>query len=325
MEFLGRQLRSYSFLLAMGGVALLAWVMPGYGRFIDQYGASKIAIIAFFLLPGMTVRLDTLHGAVRNWRCHAAIQAFIFIICPLVICLGAFWLPQGPILYGVFLVAVLPTTMSSSIAFTAAGGGNALTAILNAVGSNFLGIALSPLLLGLLLGATGIISFQQVARTMLDMCLLVMIPFCAGQLLVRLWPRLRRDAESMQVGLLQFFVLLLSYCAFSKSLDQVASQFEAMWKCFIYLALMHLTLFTFSRWLAEALRLPEEDQIAMTFCSTQKTLAFGMPIAYSFFAHTPVPLTLIVLPLIFHYLFQMFPAAVLANQLREAKAKGGSP
>lgn len=323
MEFLGKQLRSYSFLLAIGAVALLAWIMPGYGRFIDQYGASKVAIIAFFLLPGMTVDLGRLHGTVRNWRCHAAIQGYIFLICPLVICLGAFWLPNGPVLYGVLLVSVLPTTMSSSIAFTTAAGGNSLTAILNSVASNFLGIAISPLLLGLMLGATGFISFQQVARTMFEMCLLVMIPFFTGQLLVRIWPRLRQDALAMQVGLLQFFVLLLSYCAFSKSLDQVTSHFEDMWKCFVYLALIHLTLFMFSRWLAEILRLPEDDQIAMTFCSTQKTLAFGMPIAYSFFAHTPVPLTLVVLPLIFHYLFQMFPAAVLANQLREAKAKSG--
>lgn len=324
MEFLGKQLRAYGFLLAMGGVALLAWVMPGYGRFIDHFGASKIAIIAFFLLPGMTVRLDTLQGAVRNWRGHLSIQSYIFIICPLAMCLGAFWLPDGPIKYGVFLVAVLPTTMSSSIAFTTAAGGNPLTAMLNSVASNFLGIALSPLLLGLILGATGFISFQQITRTMFDMCLLVMVPFFAGQLLVRLWPRLRQYAEEMQVGLLQFFVLLLSYCAFSKSLDQVTSQFEAMWKCFVYLALIHLALFMFSRWLAEALRLPEGDQIAMTFCSTQKTLAFGMPIAYSFFANTPVPLTLVVLPLVFHYLFQMFPAAVLANQLRVARAKCGS-
>mgnify|MGYP003778367213 FL=1 len=325
MEFLGKQLRAYGFLLATGGMALLAWVMPGYGQFIDRYGASKIAIIAFFFLPGLTVRLDRMTETVRNWRCHIAIQAYIFVVCPLAICLGAFWLPDGPIKYGVYLVAVLPTTMSSSIAFTAAAGGNTLAAILNAVGSNFLGVALSPLLLGVILGATGFVGFQQVARTMFEMCLLVMIPFAAGQALARWSPRLRRDAEAMQVGLLQFFVLLLSYCAFSKSLHQVTSQLDAMWRCFVYLALMHLALFMFSRWLGEALRLPEEDQIAMTFCSTQKTLAFGMPIAYSFFAKTPVPLTLIVLPLIFHYLFQMFPAAVLSNQLRARRVESGLP
>ncbi len=76
---------------------------------------------------------------------------------------------------------MLPSTVQSSIAFTAMAGGNVPAAICSASASNIFGMFLTPLLVGLLFSAGG---HGGVTLDALEQILLQLLaPFIAGQLL----------------------------------------------------------------------------------------------------------------------------------------------
>lgn len=313
MSLTRRIIRGYWFLGAMGGMIALSHFAGAGGRFLDEHGASKGAIIGLFLLSGIALSLRSVNRIVSNWRVHTAIQATVFVVIPATVYFTSFWMEDGPLRYGVLLLAVLPTTIGSSSAFTVAAGGNGLLAMVNAAGSNMMGIVLSPLLLGLMLrasGPAGVGGMGQAGRTMLSMCWQVLAPFAVGQFLAMRFPELREKLRGMQSILAQGLVLLLSYCAFSKSIDELAGQIGPMWKTFAYLAAVQAVFTVVSVQAARALRFDAEDRPALTFCATQKTMAFGIPIAYSFFKGSDAPMAVIIAPLVFYYLFQMLTGSL---------------
>src|SRR3546814_12757929 len=62
----------------------------------------------------------------------------------------------SPLMVGVVLLCLMPSTVQSSIAFTSIAGGNVAAALCAASLSNFLGVFISPLLAGWLLKASEI-------------------------------------------------------------------------------------------------------------------------------------------------------------------------
>ncbi len=319
-------MRKHWFLLGMAGAAALAYWTAGFGRWIDhfqvgvggatmQLGASKLAIFALFFVSGVAISLGHLDRELRKPRLHLMIQGFGFILTPALIILTAFWIPEGRMKQGVYLLAVLPTTISSCVAFTAAARGNTLAAILNAVGSNLLGIVLSPLLVGLMIGAGGGAQPGAVGKLMLEMALLVFVPFVIGQAVAarfHAWREWMRGAQSL---LSQWLVLLLSYCAFAKSISTLTEQLGVMWQVFAYLAVVQIVLLGLAALLTRGAGLEPPDRSAAIFCSTQKTLAFGLPIAYS--------LNIDVLPLVFYYLLQMLTASLFLHEWNRRQARRG--
>jgi len=80
---------------------------------------------------------------------------------------------------GVLFLCCLPSTVQSSIGFTAIARGNVPAAICSASFSNMSGVLVTPPLVGLLLHTRGGFS----PSTLLDVALQLLAPFAAGQLL----------------------------------------------------------------------------------------------------------------------------------------------
>ncbi len=169
--------RTYWFPCGIGLVLLLAYSAPSVGASMDRCGFIKIAVIAIFLTTGFISSPKSISRNVGNWRCHALVQGFSFVLIPAAILLSSGWLPDGPLKYGVYLVAVLPTTISSCVAFTIAAGGSASCAILNAVGGNLIGVFISPVLFGLLTGQFMSQGIGGIGWKIINLCLLVLLPF----------------------------------------------------------------------------------------------------------------------------------------------------
>ncbi|MFX7784851.1 bile acid:sodium symporter, partial [Acinetobacter baumannii] len=74
--------------------------------------------------------------------------------------------------------SVLPSTVQSSIAFTAIARGNVPAALCSATVSNLAGIAMTPLLVGLLLNARGSGFSVQALE---GIALQLLLPFALGQ------------------------------------------------------------------------------------------------------------------------------------------------
>jgi sodium/bile acid cotransporter 7 len=261
---------------------ILATVLPVQGIWAEYFGiATDIAIALLFFLHGARLSRDVVIAGVLHWRLHLTILATTFAIFPL-LGLAVGFVPEdilpAPLYMGILFLCVLPSTVQSSIAFTSMAGGNVPAAICAASGSNLFGMFLTPLLAGILLSTTGDGGFSWDALEKIMIQLLA--PFVLGQLLqpwIGNWIRARK---TLLAPVDRGSILMVVYLAFS------AAVIEGLWHTFslrdiavviaidILLLAIVLCLTMFG---SRALGFSKEDEIAITFCGSKKSLASGVP------------------------------------------------
>ncbi|MBF5046588.1 bile acid:sodium symporter [Aggregicoccus sp. 17bor-14] len=315
-----RRLARDRFLLGMAAAVLLAVLLPGLGRSGGPLHADLLAdagIFLVFLLHGLGLSPAALAEGARRWRLHLFVQAFTFGLFPLLWlladALAGRWLPPALSLGFLYLCAV-PSTISSSVAFTAVARGNVPGAIFDASLSSALGVVLTPLLLRVL-GHTQSQALP-LGEAVGKLALLLLLPLALGQALRPLLgaraERIRRSTH----GVDRAVILLLVYASFC---DSVATGvFTRYGYATVGIALVgSLALLAFVLWLStvtsRALGFTKEDEIAAVFCGSKKTLASGVPMARLLFGADPA-LGLIVLPLMLYHQAQLFVCSLMAER-----------
>jgi sodium/bile acid cotransporter 7 len=313
------RLRLGGFSACLAATVALASLLPPRGLAAQAFDTTTNAAIALlFFLHGAKLSRRAIVEGMLHWRLHATVLAATFVMFPL---LGLLLRPLGdalltPALYlGVLFVCTLPSTVQSSIAFTSMAGGNVPAAVVSASVSNLLGIALTPLLAGVLLAThgSGGISWHGV----LDIVLLLLLPFVAGHLL-RPWLRAWVDRHHTLVrGTDRGTILLVVYTAFG------AAVVEGLWRqtpvsaLLATLALCAVLLgaaLLITSWSARRLGFSREDRIAIVFCGSKKSMASGIPMAKLLFAGQLGGLGALVLPLMIFHQLQLMVCAVLARR-----------
>ena len=220
---------------------------------------------------------------------------------------------------GVLFLCVLPSTVQSSIAFTSMAGGNIPAAVCAASASNIFGIFLTPLLVGLLFGVHGNgISGSAVWTIVLQL----LLPFMLGQIIqpfVGDFIRRHRKALSLVD---RGSILMVVYLAFSEAVATgLWHQFSAaalVTMVVVDIVLLALVL-TITTWTSRRLGFSREDEIALVFCGSKKSLASGVPMANVIFAGQNIGA--IVLPLMLFHQIQLMACAVLARRYATHKAE----
>ncbi|MDQ8037126.1 MAG: bile acid:sodium symporter family protein [Pedobacter sp.] len=308
------------FLRGMILAVIIASFFPDIGKsggllHLDLFINAGVAIV--FFLHGMGIPTEQMKAGIRNWRLHIVVQAFTFVVFPLLFILFRFafghWLPPM-LLLGFFYLCVLPSTITSSVAMTGMARGNVPAAIFNATISSLIGIVATPALVSLMSATTGeTLSF---GKAVLDIATLLLLPFVIGQLLHPVfgkWFAARKKYTSMAD---RGIVLLLVFSAFC---DSVAA---GLWTNYgpsllvitlIGVSIILAVVLLLTRATARALNFNTEDEIVAVFCGSKKTLAAGVPMAKVLFGSHP-GLGLIVLPIMFYHQIQLMVCSALAQR-----------
>lgn len=306
-------LKRYWSLPGIAAALLLAWYVPEVGQRLQHLQVPKLAVAVIFVLSGLALSLSHVLDDVGRWRCHALIQGASFVMAPVLMALSARCFSDANVRHGLYVVAAVPTTISSCVVFTSLAGGRTACALLNAVGGNVAGVVLSPLILRLMTG-TGPGAPVRTGRAMLELGLLVLLPFAVGQIIAGLRPSVRRAMNRIGPPLSQVLILLIMLCAFSGSLHRLTGGAMSRWGvAFAYLAGFHATLGVALLAAVRLSGLRRDESVAVFFCGTQKTLAMGTPLAYAYFADDAGAVGLVLLPLVFYHLFQLVVGNVLAH------------
>lgn len=309
--------------LLLLGVVLAASIFPGSGRTVlalERLASLMIALL--FFMHGARLSRQAVIAGVTHWRLHALVLLFTFAVFPL---LGLALKPLlsrlvSPELYlGILFLCVLPSTVQSSIAFTSLARGNVPAAVCSASASNLLGIFLTPLLASLLVVAHG----EQGIRldAVWKIVLQLLLPFVAGQI-ARPW--LAAWMERHQAGLKmldQSSILLVVYVAFGAAVAQGLWRQVPPWVLLNLLgisALMLALVMLLSTYASRRLGFSKEDEIAIVFCGSKKSLASGVPMANVLFAGHAVGMVL--LPLMLFHQLQLMVCAVLAQRYAQRKS-----
>jgi sodium/bile acid cotransporter 7 len=213
---------------------------------------------------------------------------------------------------GVLYLCTLPSTVQSSIAFTSIAKGNVAAAICAATASNLLGIVLTPLLVAALLNLRGDTSpLEQIGSIVLQL----LVPFVLGQIASRwLRPWAMRHASLLTISDRGSMVLVV-YSAFSAAVHAGAwtgLSWLDIAKVIAICVLLLATGLLFTRSVSRAAKLAREDEIAVVFCGSKKSLATGLPMANVLFPAATVGL--IILPVMVFHQIQLMVCAALARR-----------
>jgi sodium/bile acid cotransporter 7 len=289
------------FLIGMFTAVIFAKIIPSLGKnggilrpelFIGNCGVALI-----FLLSGLSLQTKDLTQAISNVKLNGLVQLLIFGFWPF--CIG---LPLRYVLTrilpnlippalvdGILIMTTLPTTVNMCIMLTSTAGGNTASAICNAVISNLGGIVLTPLLLLKFFGASIHLPF---GKMVLKLCQKVLLPVTIGQLL-RNSDRVKNfyKNHSKTFKRLQEIILLgIVWNAFCNAFgDGFGIQLKHSLVLLILLPTLHVTALAafFKLFSLPSLRFTKGETISAMFCSSQKTLAFGLPLVNTIFQGNP--------------------------------------
>lgn len=315
-------IRSNGFVLALFAAVALAFLFPEPGSRDDALrpellGNAGIALILF--LQGLSLAFEKVKSGAGNWRLHVIIQAFTFVVFPIVGLLfhwtmPLFWKSQPEAIASGFLyLCVLPSTISTSVVLTAVARGNTAGALFNAALSNILGVFLTPVLVQLLMRSTG--ESAPIGPLLTKITLLTLVPFFAGMFLRRFVHR-RVDAhKAWATRISNAVIVFIVYTAFCDSVQEKIWQQHGMVLTGQVLAVTMILFGVMSAMVfgtCRLLKLNRGDMIAAYFCSVKKTLAMGVPLAILIFGRRS-DLPLILLPIMFYHPLQLLLNGILAN------------
>lgn len=311
-----KRLRIDPYILTIVLMVVLASVLPCRGQAATvMSGITYAAIALLFFLYGARLPAETILQGLANWRLQLFVLLSTFLLFPILgLILSHLLQPVlGPSLsVGLLFLCLLPSTVQSSIAFTSIARGNVAAALCSASISNLLGIVVSPLLVGLLLSKHDAgISVSSIK----DIVLQLLVPFLAGQAL-RPWLKGFVIKHKFILGLVdRGSILLVVYTAFSEGVvNGIWGQIEPASLVLLLLAnlLLLAIVLVATTVVSRRMGFSKEDEIAIVFCGSKKSLASGIPIANVLFPAQAVGL--MVLPLMLFHQIQLMACATIARR-----------
>lgn len=318
MQRLFSRLYLDSYILMLLGTVVLASLLPARGLMADLADdAASLAIVTLFFLHGARLSREAVMEGASNWRLHLVVAAMTFAVFPALGLLIRAMIPAIPgiaptIATGLLFLSLLPSTVQSSIAFTAIARGNVAAAVCSASFSNLAGIVVTPLLVASLMSAkSGGLSLHAVEAIVFQL----LLPFFAGHALrpwIGAWvARRKRMLTFVDRG----SILLVVYTAFGAAVvkgiwHQVSPRDLAT--IALLSTLMLAAVLCLSQFAARWMGFSREDAIVVQFCGSKKSLASGVPMAGVLFPAAQVGA--IILPLMFFHQIQLMICAFLARR-----------
>lgn len=308
------------------------------GFFKPEFFVSKVGVFMIFLFNGLYISLDQFKQATASWKINLLTQTWSMLVLPMCTyfaCkLPAIQANVG-IRDGLLVLSALPTTINMCIMLTSQSGGDTASSILHAVLGNIIGVFLTPFIVFKLvpMGSQGGIGDSGVSflSILIKLSKLTILPMIMGQIL-------RRNAQVIQLAkkfrpqtkLFAETVLLAlifnTFCdTFSRKISNeqmsplVGSLFLALPSAFL---LSNIMFWMTSSWLMP--RLNVKSRCSAMMCSSQKTLAFGIPFIKSCFGDRP-DLALVLTPLLVFSPLQLMSSSsfLVPSMKRIIQLEGG--
>lgn len=319
----------------MGVAVLLAWLFPDPGAdggILYPQILNKVGVALIFFLHGMALPFAALKAGTLRWPMHLVVQSCTFMLFPLaglaLLWSVGDWFTED-LQLGFFFLCALPSTVSSSIAMTAAARGNVPAAVFNATLSSVLGVVLTPFWLSAVMRAGG--ETLPLGPVILDLLVWLVLPLVIGQLtrpLLGVWA----SRNKKQINVVdKLTILLLVYTSFCNSVKAGVWTEHGLSPLVITLVgslVIFWIVFAAVSLICEVLRFDAADRVAVIFCGSKKTLASGVPMAQLIFGSHP-GLSMILLPIMVYHQLQLFICGILAGrwgreQLRQEEASAAS-
>jgi len=308
------------FFFALIFMVILAYVFPQFGEedgLLPLGEVTDIGVFLIFFFYGIKLSPAQLRLGLSNYKLHLLIQSSTFIIFPLVVIVAHAFLGSEDNLYlwlGVFYLAALPSTVSSSVVMVSIAGGNLPAAIFNASVSSLIGILITPLWMSVFMDVTG--GGADLSSTIVKLSLQILLPVILGFLLHKQLGRYVMENQKTLKYFDQAIILLIVYTAFAESFAKEMFAGNDFWDFMIIGGAM-LVLFVFMMiimwYISTRLGFALPDTITVLFCGSKKSLVQGAVMGKVLFPD-PLIFGIVLLPVMIYHSLQLLLGSAIAER-----------
>ena len=291
-----------------GSIALL-------GKTLNGLHGPDIVIFTIFFISGLIIETRQIRDGIKDARATLAALSVIVIVSPVAALALSFFSPAQGILIGLFIVSVMPTTLSSGIVMTGRAGGNMAHALCVTIFSNIISIVSIPFILSLLLPLASQSKELSIDRgmIMIRLCFLVLLPLVSGLLVKRFALNGQVEKKRVLQNINQVLVVLIVFMAASKVKNVLDGSPDGFFLIVLYTAVFHLILLFASFAAAKGLRIRGSRNRSVIFMGSQKTLPLSVIIQMTYFPEFSTALLVCVV----HHFVHLFIDGYLAVKLEK--------
>ena len=289
--------------------------VSGVGRWLKTHQGPNAVIVLIFFFSGLMLDARQIKSGLNDINGIWVALAIIFLVAPsLAALMGMAPLKPG-IKIGLFLVAVMPTTLSSGVVMTGASGGNMAHALAITILANGLSVFTIPITLSLLLDSLGgsiVVSIDKQA-IMIKLGFLVLLPLGLG-LIIKFNVRsfIDRFARRLQT-VNQVLVLMIVWMAMSQARDAIISSGAVVGTVFALVFIFHGGLLAVAGLFVVFFRMDSGRRESVIFMGCQKTLPLSVILQVSLFPQYGVALVVCVV----HHMVHLLMDGYLVGKLKD--------
>ena len=305
-------------MLGLAGVSLLTIVdrsnlLVAPGLWLATHRGPDFVIVLIFFFSGLALDTRQVRDGITDYTGTLQALALIFVAAPLLaLAFSLLPLAAGTII-GLFLVAVMPSTLSSGVVMTGSAGGNMAHALLITIIANALAVFTIPVTLGLLLATTGderIIKIDQLP-IMIKIATLVLSPLLAGIFCrigfgSRLRPALPYTAIANQLG-----ILTMVWMALCSGKEAITGGLTTLVSVLTLVFCFHFVMILISLATTGIAGRPKGRRESIIFMGGQKTLPLSVILQVSLFPEYGIALVVCVV----HHITHLVMDAMLIRYL----------
>lgn len=314
--------RRYWFLIGLFAVFALTMLDPtdglaAMGQWLKAWRGPDAVIFLVFLFSGMLLNPHLIRSGLSEISGTLISLALIFVVAPAIAALAGLTPLNTGVAIGLFLVAVMPTTMSSGVVMSGAAGGNPAHALFITILANILCMFTIPVTLPLLLNLTDVsaeIVFNRLA-VMIKIALYVLVPLCIG-----LWIKSRGGARIESAGpklqvINQCLILVIVWMGVAQARDVLAQDWFGMVSIVGLTVLFHLAMLGCAFLAVYLFSMKRGRMEAVIFMGSQKTLPLSIILQVTLFPQYGHALMVCVL----HHLVSLLIDGFLVGRLSRSE------
>lgn len=314
-----RILKQNWFLFGLAGICLITLLdstgtIAGMGKWIKSHSGADVVIFIIFVASGLILKREQIRAGFRDIRGTVIAIVIIFLVAPLVALMIA-QIPIHPsVKIGLFLIAVMPTTMSSGVVMTGAAGGNMAHSLLITVLASSLSVVTVPFSLSILLQSVDSVPMDT-AKMIMQMCLLVLLPLIIG---LAFRPKKESLLSPLRKGIPIFnqcLILCMVWMGVSGAKGTVLNGGGQVLIIALLSALFHAFLLVAALAAIRLFRIPRGRMESILFMGAQKTLTLPVLLQVKLFPHHGLALVFCV----FHHFIHLMMDGYLVGLLKKRR------
>lgn len=283
------------------------------GIFLKNNNGSSFMIFFIFLFSGFIIEADQIKAGIKDVKATSASLVVIIFAAPFTAYLLSFIPLETGVVLGIFIVAVMPTTLSSGVVMTGLAGGNMAHALFVTILSNCLAIISIPVILPLLLLSLKLDAdlFIDQKAIFIKLIFLVLLPLAAGLFLKKTVLSITLVRKKQLEIINQLIIICVVYMSLSGVRQVLIDKSATFWEIFLLVMVFHLILLGISLGLSRFLDIGRGRREAVLFMGSQKTLPLAVMIQVTWFPEYGTALLVCVMYHILHLIIDGYLAAMI--------------